>query len=81
MRNIIIRTAQSFDQKTIASIKARFEEILNVPLRCRVELDPSLIGGFMAFAGGTIYDFSFKTQLDTLRSERGKDGNVRLHRI
>ncbi len=81
MRNILIRSAQPLDQRMLSLIKARFEEMLKTPVRCRVEQDPELIGGFIAFAGGTVYDFSFKTQLDALRSERGKDGNVRLHRI
>ncbi len=81
MRNVLIRTAQPFEQETVTAIKERFQEIAHEPLRCRVELDPDLIGGFVAFVGGTVYDFSFKTQLDALKSERGKGGNGRLHRI
>lgn len=81
MRNVLIKTAQPFDQESINAIKERFQTLVHEPLRCRVEVDPDLVGGFIAFVGGTVYDFSFKTQLDALRSEHGRGGNGRLHRI
>lgn len=49
--------------EAIAAIEAQFTEKLNQAIRFEVEVDESLLGGFIALIDGRLYDASLKTEL------------------
>jgi F-type H+-transporting ATPase subunit delta len=66
---LTVRTAFEFtnDQKT--NLKERFEKILNKKSILNFKVDQSLIGGFIAQVGDTVFDASLKHQLELLQKE------------
>lgn len=56
-----------FKDDYIIDIKTRFEKLLDKPVSFEIEIDASIIGGFIAFIDGKIYDASIKTRLNEIR--------------
>lgn len=62
----ILRVAPPYDQAEIDLIRQGFEAQLGKTIEFYVMEDPSLIGGFFAQIDGTVYDFSYSTQLGNM---------------
>ena len=63
-------TALQFDEVTLKNIKDRFQEMIGEPIDFTVEVDPKLIGGFIAVIDNKIYkvyDRSVGSQLKSMR--------------
>ncbi len=68
MIKAMIKTAGSFDNADIDRIKTGFEKLLGEPLEFEVTQDISLLGGFVAYIDGRVYDASVALQLKNIRS-------------
>jgi len=64
--NVEITSASPLDQDQFAAIGRKLEDRFGRKIRATASIDPSLVGGFIVQAGGTIYDFSIETQLQSL---------------
>ncbi len=68
MTEALIKTAGSFSAEDIERLRAGFEKMLGKELVFKVENDPALIGGFVAYIDGRVYDAGIKTQLRRVAS-------------
>jgi len=66
---LLIRTAASLSGDRQTEIAGAFEQALRKTVIPRVETDPSLLGGVVVEAEGTVYDGSVRTQLERLSRE------------
>ncbi len=73
-----VKTAFKFDDDQKKSLIKKFEKILKKTVNIHLEIDDSIIGGFVAQVGDTVYDASLKHQLDLLKKEFGQ-GNISLN--
>jgi F-type H+-transporting ATPase subunit delta len=64
-----VTTAFKFSDNQIDKIKNKLEEILGKKIRLNLEVDESLVGGFIAKAGDTMYDASVRHQLELLKKQ------------
>lgn len=69
MRHATIKTAVLLSDEEKYGLKKRFEAFLEEPAECVFEVDPSVIGGFLAYVDGMIYDMSIKTKLKDIHTE------------
>ncbi|MFO7446102.1 MAG: ATP synthase F1 subunit delta [Ignavibacteriaceae bacterium] len=67
--NVKIKAAQEFSDEQSKQLKGRFESLLNKQVRFKFEIDKSIIGGFIARIGDTVYDASIKHQLNILKKQ------------
>lgn len=67
VRAEVVSAAPLSDERK-SEIEAALSEVSGRRVRCRFEIDPSLIGGITARIGSTVYDGSVRTQLQTMRS-------------
>lgn len=70
MKDRTVETARLFiagpyRSEDIEQIETQFSTLLGEEIRFEVEIDETLIGGFVALINGRLYDASVKTQLDT----------------
>jgi len=65
--NMQIKSAVELSKQQSEQIIQHFEKYSNKIIRLDVELDPELIGGFVARIGDTMFDGSIKRQLQLLR--------------
>lgn len=72
--NIKIKAAQEFSEEQAKQLKAKFEGMLNKQVRFKFEIDKSIIGGFIARVGDTVYDASIKHQLNILKKQFAEGG-------
>jgi F-type H+-transporting ATPase subunit delta len=73
-----VKTAFKLDEVQKQSIKSRFEKALKKTVNLNLETDESIIGGFIAKVGDTVYDASLQHQLDLLKKEFGQ-GSISLN--
>jgi F-type H+-transporting ATPase subunit alpha len=67
LENGKLRTAVPLDEQSIQAIKKRFERILGTEINLSVEVDPSLLGGFIVTVQNKVYDRSIKSHLGKLK--------------
>jgi F-type H+-transporting ATPase subunit delta len=67
--NINVKTAQEFTEEQTGVLKKKFETLLNKKVKFRFEIDKSIIGGFIARVGDTVYDASISNQLTLLKKQ------------
>ena len=67
MKKALLKAAPKTAPETIEKIKARFSQYLNEELEWSVEEDASLIGGFLAYIDGTVYDCTVATKLEEIK--------------
>ncbi len=62
-----LKSGASMSEEQIRRIERGFAEKLGDWVRLAVEVDETLIGGFMAIIDGIVYDASYKSQLTELK--------------
>lgn len=67
--NVNVKTSQPFTEKQTNQLKARFESMLGKKVRFNFNIDQSIIGGFVARIGDTVYDASISNQLSVLKKQ------------
>ncbi len=55
--------AGPFGEEQLGSLKARFKSLLGDEISFDVERDERLIGGFLAFVDGKVYDASMSSRM------------------
>ena len=63
----ILKLAMETSEQEIVSITAKLEAIIGTKLKLTTEIDDSLIGGYAAYVGGKVYDFSYAAQLNSMK--------------
>jgi len=71
---MILKIAPPYQEGEIGKISRGFEKLLGHEVRFRVVEDESLIGGFIAYIDGRVYDASLATQLGELRRRLKETG-------
>ena len=69
MRQVILKIAPPYDDEIINKIRTGFAALLGLDIDLKIEEDRNLIGGFMAYADGRVYDASMKTGLMGMRQK------------
>ncbi|MGI5839955.1 MAG: F0F1 ATP synthase subunit alpha [bacterium] len=64
---VLVHIAPPYDEQTVARLRASFEKQLGSPVEMKIVEDPSLINGFVAYAGGMVYDRSAKNRLQAMQ--------------
>ena len=64
-----VKTSFDFTDEQKEKLRKRLESILNKKASLKFVIDKSLVGGFIARVGDTVYDASIKHQLDLLRKQ------------
>jgi F-type H+-transporting ATPase subunit delta len=64
--NVEITSATQLEPGQFAAIGRKLEDKFKKKIKATAALDPKLLGGFIVQVGGTIYDYSIETQLQTL---------------
>ncbi len=64
-----LRSPFELGEKNSSKIKAKLEEMTNKKVRISFSLDKSLVGGFLAQIGDTVYDGSVRRQLELLKEQ------------
>jgi len=64
-----IITSHKIDQQQIQSICKHFKKRFDKQIDPQTEVDSSLIGGFKIHIKDNVYDYSFKTHLETFRKK------------
>ena len=59
----VLKIAPPYDDELVRRIDQGFSDALGYEIHFRAEEDPSLLSGFIAYAGGTVYDVSGLTQI------------------
>lgn len=67
MREAVVKIAPPYDDALIAKINAGASRLVGRNVRLRVKEDESLLGGFVLYLDGKIYDVSCKAQLEQMR--------------
>ncbi|MGE5495190.1 MAG: F0F1 ATP synthase subunit alpha [Burkholderiales bacterium] len=62
-----LKSAVQLDELTIQSIKKRFESMTDEEINFDVEVDPSLLGGFVVVLNNKVYDRSIRSNLGRLK--------------
>ena len=64
--NVEITSASPLDPGQFAAIGRKLEDKFKKKIKATAAVDASLLGGFIVQVGGTIYDYSIETQLQSL---------------
>ena len=64
-----VRTSFDFTDEQKEKLRKRLENILNKKAHLNFIVDKTIVGGFIAKVGDTVYDASIKHQLELLRKE------------
>lgn len=67
MRRGKLLIAGPMDPKDLQRLTAGFDRLLGEKVDFDVVRDESILGGFIAYVGGRVYDMSLRTQLKGLR--------------
>ncbi|MBT8379248.1 MAG: ATP synthase F1 subunit delta [Ignavibacteria bacterium] len=67
--SVTVTTAFKFEDSQIEKLQKKLEEILGKKVRLNLMEDESLVGGFIAKAGDTMYDASVRHQLELLKKQ------------
>ncbi len=62
-----LKTATHCNGDTLSAITTMLENLLGTNLQLAVEEDDSLLGGFIAYIDGQVYDFSYTAQLSAMK--------------
>jgi F-type H+-transporting ATPase subunit delta len=65
--NVHVKTAVEFTRQQKNELEKHFELSSKKKVQVDVQVDPALIGGFVARMGDTLFDGSIKRQLELLR--------------
>ncbi len=63
----VLKTATPCDDDTLYAMKNLLENLLGCYLNLSIEVDDTLVGGFAAYVDGQVYDFSYATQMQTMK--------------
>lgn len=74
--NINVKTAFELDEKGKEELINLFNKILNKKIKFKYDVDPEMIGGFIATVDDTVYDASLKHQLELLRKQFKQGGTA-----
>lgn len=66
---VTVTTAFKFEDDQIEMLQNKLEEILGKKIRLNIVVDESLVGGFIAKTGDTMYDASVRHQLELLKKQ------------
>jgi len=66
---VTVTTAFKFAEDQIEILQKKLEDILGKKVRLNLVVDESLVGGFIAKAGDTMYDASVRHQLELLKKQ------------
>ena len=66
-----VKTAAELDADGLAEVRKCLENLCGKHLTISVQQDASLLGGFVAFIDGQVYDFSYAAQLGQLQRTLG----------
>ncbi len=69
MRQGVLKTAKALSSQEQAQVTAQLEELLGCGLSLQYQVDPQLIGGYAAYIGGNVYDFSYASQLAAMKQQ------------
>ncbi len=67
--NAELRAPFEFEEKSKSDVQHKLEYLTNKKVRVSFSLDKSLVGGFLAQIGDTVYDGSVRRQLELLRRQ------------
>ncbi len=67
--NVDVKTAFEFNDSQKDHLKDKLEGLLNKKVNFKFTLDASVIGGFIAKVGDTVFDASIKHQLENLKKQ------------
>ncbi len=73
-----VKTSFDFTNEQKEKLEKRLEQMLNKKTELSFVVDKSVIGGFIAKVGDTVYDASVKHQLELLKKEFLR-GNIQLN--
>lgn len=73
-----VKTSFDFTDEQKEKLKQKLENILNKKTHLKFVTDKTIVGGFIAKVGDTVYDASIKHQLELLRKEF-LQGSVQLN--
>jgi F-type H+-transporting ATPase subunit delta len=69
LEHVRVRVAKRVSKEQESGLKRNLETLLKRNVDMAIEVDPSLIGGMVVYAGSRVYDGSLKGQLQELRRE------------
>ncbi len=72
-----LRAPYEFTASDSSKVKAKLENLTNKKVRISFSLDNSLVGGFLAKIGDTVYDGSIRRQLEMLKDQLSD--NLSIH--
>lgn len=73
MKRAVLKLAGPHSTDEIESIKANFTELLGKAYAFDIVEDSSLIGGFVAYIDGKVYDASIALQIENLKRSFAND--------
>jgi len=76
--NVDVKTAYEFDEEQSKTLQSNLETKLNKQVRLNYSIDKTILGGFIAKIGDTMYDASIKHQLKLLK-KKFTEGGVTLN--
>jgi len=76
--NVEVRTAFAFDEDQSKTFKEKLGQKLNKQIRVNYSIDDTIIGGFIAKIGDTVYNASIKHQLELLK-KKFLEGGINLN--
>ncbi len=65
--NNVLKMAPPFRKKDVDTVCDGFEKLLDHPIEFEIVEDKNLLGGFVAFVDGMVYDASFSSQLKGMK--------------
>ncbi len=77
--NVNIRTAFELTDVQTNEIKNKIEKMLNKKARLKIQIDPEVVGGFVAQVNDTVFDASVKHQLEILKQQLLKSDSAALN--
>ncbi len=64
-----VRTAFNFSEEQKQGLKTKLENIIKKKIKINFQIDPHVIGGFVARVDDTVFDASVKHQLELLKKQ------------
>ena len=71
----VLKVTSSCDRKTVNLIKGKFSEKTGKQIDFEIRTDDSLIGGFIAYIDGSIYDASVSSRIDDISRYLGESSD------
>jgi F-type H+-transporting ATPase subunit delta len=70
--NADLKAVYEFDATDKSSVQSKLEELTGKKIRLSLAIDKSLVGGFLAQIGDTVYDGTVRRQLEILKRQLSK---------